>query len=298
MRVPYSWLREVVRAGAPGWDVTPEELEAAFIRIGHEVEEVIRLGPVSGPLTMGRVTAIEELTEFKKPIRACQVDVGEAQPRDIVCGATNFAVGDLVVVALPGTTLPGDFHIASRKTYGRLSDGMICSAAELGLGSDHNGIMVFPPGTAEPGADGIAVLGLDDVVFHLAITPDRGYGMSVRGLAREIACAYDLAFVDPADVPALPVQGPAWPLTVQPGTGVQRFALRPVSGIDLHALTPWWMRRRLILSGIRPISPAVDVTNYAMLELGHPMHALSPIVAVRASADSRSITLFLLVEVH
>lgn len=273
MRVPYSWLREVVRAGAPGWDVTPEELEQAFIRIGHEVEEVIRLGPVSGPLTMGRVTAIEELTEFKKPIRACQVDVGEPQPRDIVCGATNFVVGDLVVVALPGTTLPGDFQIASRKTYGRLSDGMICSAAELGLGTDHNGIMVFPPGTAEPGADGIAVLGLDDVVFHLAVTPDRGYAMSVRGLAREIACAYDLAFVDPADVPAQPVQGPAWPLTVQPGTGVQRFALRPVSGIDQHALTPWWLRRRLILSGIRPISPAVDVTNYVMLELGHPMHA-------------------------
>ncbi|WP_328357120.1 phenylalanine--tRNA ligase subunit beta [Mycobacterium sp. NBC_00419] len=273
MRLPYSWLREVVQRGTPGWDVEPHDLEQALIRVGHEVEDIITLGPVSGPLTVGRVTAIEELTEFKKPIRACKVDVGEAQDRDIVCGATNFAVGDLVAVALPGVTLPGDFHIASRKTYGRLSDGMICSAAELGLGADHSGILVLPPGTAEPGADAAAVLGLDDVVFDLAVTPDRGYCMSIRGIAREIACAYGLDYVDPADVTPLPAEGPALPVTIAPGTGVSRFALRPVTGIDPKALSPWWLRRRLMLSGIRPISPAVDVTNYVMLELGHPMHA-------------------------
>lgn len=277
MRIPYSWLRDTVRAGAPDWDVAADELEQAFIRIGHEVEEIIPIGPVSGPLTIGRVAEIEELTEFKKPIRACKVDVGEAELRDIVCGATNFAVGDLVVVALPGTTLPGDFTIGSRKTYGRLSDGMICSSAEMNLGVDHSGILVLPPGTAEPGTPAAGVLGLDDVVFHLAITPDRGYCLSVRGLAREIACAYDLDYVDPAFSPAvvapLPAEGEAWPLTVQPGTGVQRFGLRPVTGIDPAAVSPWWMQRRLLLSGIRAISPAVDVTNYVMLELGHPMHA-------------------------
>ncbi len=273
MRLPYSWLREVVQRGAPGWDVQPHDLERALIRVGHEVEDIITLGPVSGPLTVGRVTEIEELTEFKKPIRACKVDVGEQQDRDIVCGATNFAIGDTVVVALPGTTLPGDFYIASRKTYGRLSDGMICSAAELGLGSDQSGILVLPPGTAEPGEDGIAVLGLDDVIFDLAITPDRGYCMSVRGIAREIACAYDLDYVDPADIAALPAEGPALPVTIEAGTGVSRFALRPVTGIDPKAQSPWWLRRRLMLSGIRPISPAVDVTNYVMLEIGHPMHA-------------------------
>jgi phenylalanyl-tRNA synthetase beta chain len=276
MRIPYSWLREVVSIGAPGWDVPPDELEQALLRIGHEVEEVIALGPVNGPLTVGRVTDIEELTEFKKPIRACKVDVGEDKPREIVCGATKFVVGDLVVVALPGTTLPGGFAITQRKTYGRDSDGMICSAAELGLATDHSGILVLPPGTAQPGADGGEVLGLDDVVFHLAITPDRGYCMSVRGLAREIACAYDLDFVDPASsdvVPPLPREADAWPLTVQPETGVRRFALRPVTGIDPTAVSPWWLQRRLLLSGIRAISPAVDVTNYVMLELGHPMHA-------------------------
>ncbi len=277
MRLPYSWLREVVAAGAPGWDVEPHDLEQALIRVGHEVEDIITLGPVTGPLRVGRVTAIEELAEFKKPIRACTVDVGEGRDRDIVCGATNFAVGDLVVVALPGAVLPGDFQIASRKTYGRTSDGMICSAAELGLGADHSGILVLPPGTAEPGAEASEVLGLDDVVFDLAVTPDRGYCMSVRGIAREIACAYDLDFVDPAFnpaiVPTLPVEGPALPVTIAPGTGVSRFALRPVTGIDPKAQSPWWLRRRLMLCGIRPIAPAVDVTNYVMLELGHPMHA-------------------------
>jgi phenylalanyl-tRNA synthetase beta chain len=273
MRLPYSWLREVLQAGAPGWDVAPHELEQTLVRIGHEVEQVAPLGPVDGPLTVGRVAAIEELSGFKKPIRACLVDVGEGRQREIVCGATNFAVGDLVVVALPGATLPGGFAIAARKTYGRSSEGMICSATELGLGTDHSGILVLPPGTAEPGAGGAAVLGLDDVVFHLAITPDRGYCMSVRGLAREIACAYDLTFVDPADVTPLPVAGEAWPLTVQAGTGVRRFALRPVTGIDPAAVSPWWLQRRLLLCGIRATSPAVDVTNYVMLELGHPMHA-------------------------
>jgi phenylalanyl-tRNA synthetase beta chain len=273
MRVPYSWLREVVSVGAPGWDVSPEDLEHTLLRIGHEVEEVITLGPVDGPLTIGRVTDIEDLTEFKKPIRACKVDVGEHEPREIICGATNFTVGDVVVVALPGTTLAGGFTITQRKTYGRISDGMICSSAELGLAADHSGILVLPPETAEPGAPGAEVLGFDDVVFHLAITPDRGYCMSVRGLAREIACAYDLDFVDPAQVPSLPREAAAWPLTVRPETGVTRFALRPVTGIDPTAVSPWWLQRRLLLSGIRAISPAVDATNYVMLELGHPMHA-------------------------
>ncbi|BAX92472.1 phenylalanine--tRNA ligase subunit beta [Mycobacterium shigaense] len=276
MRIPYSWLREVVTAGAPDWNATAGELEQALVRIGHEVEEIATLGPVEGPLTVGRVSGIEELTDFKKPIRACLVDVGEQKPREIVCGATNFAVGDLVVVALPGTTLPGGFAIATRKTYGRVSDGMICSTAELGMGVEQPGILVLPAGTAEPGADGAAVLGLDDVVLHLAITPDRGYCMSVRGLAREIACAYELDFVDPASdavIAPLPAEGEAWPLTVQPETGVRRFALRPVTGIDPAAVSPWWLQRRLLLSGIRATSPAVDVTNYVMLELGHPMHA-------------------------
>lgn len=297
MRVPYSWLREVVATGAPGWDVPADELAKALIRLGHEIEDVIEVGSLTGPLTIGRVTGIVELTEFKKPIRACLVDCGEQQPRDIICGATNFALGDLVVAALPGTTLPGGFTITSRTTYGRVSDGMICSTAELGLSADAPGILVLPPGTAEPGDDAVAALGLSDTVFDLAITPDRGYGLSVRGLAREIACAYDIPFIDPAAVPPLPADGAAWPLTVQPDTGVRRFALRSVTGIDPTAVSPWWLQHRLLLCGIRAISPAVDITNYLMLELGHPMHAhdrsrvTGPLRVRFAAADETVTTL-------
>ncbi|MUM17749.1 phenylalanine--tRNA ligase subunit beta [Mycobacterium sp. CBMA271] len=276
MRIPYSWLIEVLRVGAPDFSATPTDIEEALIRLGHEVEEVVVPGPVTGPLVVGRVAEITELTEFKKPIRFCLVDVGEDEPREIVCGASNFAIDDLVVVALPGATLPGDFAIATRKTYGHTSDGMICSTAELGLGpesSGSSGILVLPAGTAEPGADAAEVVGLDDAVFDLSITPDRGYCLSVRGLARDLACAYDLEFVDPAVVPPLPADGPSLPVRVDAGTGVKRFGLRPVIGIDPAAVSPWWLQRRLMLCGIRTISPAVDATNYVMLEIGHPMHA-------------------------
>lgn len=179
-------------------------------------------GPVTGPLVVGRVVQITELTEFKKPIRFCLVDVGEAEPREIVCGASNFAVDDLVVVALPGVTLPGDFTIATRKTYGHTSDGMICSTSELGLGIESSGspgILVLPPETAAPGADAIAVVGLDDAIYDLSITPDRGYCLSVRGLARDLACAYDLNFVDPAAVQPLPAEGASLPVHIDAGTG-------------------------------------------------------------------------------
>ncbi|MGH3725847.1 MAG: phenylalanine--tRNA ligase subunit beta [Mycobacterium sp.] len=273
MRIPYSWLIEVLRVGAPEFAATPAGIEEALIRIGHEVEEVIVPGPVAGPVVIGRVAEITELAEFKKPIRFCLVDVGEAAPREIVCGATNFAVDDLVVVALPGATLPGDFIIATRKTYGHTSDGMICSTAELGLGTELPGILVLPPGTAEPGADAVEVVGLEDVAFDLSITPDRGYCLSVRGLARDLACAYDLEYVDPAVVQPLPAEGPSLPVRIDTGTGVKRFGMRPVTGIDPAAVSPWWLQRRLMLCGIRAISPAVDVTNYVMLEIGQPMHA-------------------------
>ena len=141
---------------------------------------------------------IEELTGLKKPIRWCQVDVGEQTPRGVICGATNFAVGDLVVVTLPGAVLPGGFAITARKTYGHVSDGMIASVRELGIGADHAGILVLPPHTAEPGDDALPLIGAGDPVIELNITPDRGYAFSVRGLAREIATATDVDYVDPA----------------------------------------------------------------------------------------------------
>ncbi|MGV9667752.1 phenylalanine--tRNA ligase subunit beta [Nocardia niigatensis] len=277
MRVAQSWLTEMLQRTTPGWSVTPEELDAGFVRVGLEVEEVDPLAPVTGdiehPLVVGRVAEITELTEFKKPIRFCKVDVGNPELQEIVCGARNFAVGDLVVVVLPGGVLPGGFQIASRKTYGHTSNGMICSVAELGIGKDHSGILVLEPGTAEPGTDANELLGLDDTVIELAITPDRGYAFSVRGLARELACGFDLEYGDPAGRLLPDDEAEAWSVKIEPESLCTRFAVRRVTGIDPKAVSPWWLQRRLLLSGVRPISPAVDVTNYVMLELGQPLHA-------------------------
>src|SRR5699024_6033813 len=226
------------------WSVTPAELDAGFVRVGLEVEgRPETLPETTGPLTIGRVSSIEELEGFKKPIRFCLVDVGGDEPQQIVCGARNFATGDLVVVALPGTVLPGGFEIGRRKTYGKPSEGMICSASELGIGSDHSGIVVLPDGTAEPGDPAGPVLGTDDTVFELNVTPDRGDCLSVRGLARELACGFDLDFADPAIEQGLPARGEAWPLEVEPESGAQRFALRRVTGVDPAARTPWWLAR-------------------------------------------------------
>ncbi|MCM6778379.1 phenylalanine--tRNA ligase subunit beta [Nocardia sp. CDC159] len=277
MRVAQSWLAEILRRTTPEWAVTPEELDAGFIRVGLEVEEIATLERVGGdieqPLVVGRVAEITELTEFKKPIRFCRVDIGKPDLQEIICGATNFGVGDLVVVVLPGGVLPGGFKITSRKTYGHTSNGMICSVAELGIGKDHSGILVLEPGTAEPGADANELLGLGDTVVELAITPDRGYAFSVRGLARELACGFDLEYADPA-VRTLPdAEADAWSIRLEPESLCTRFAVRKVTGIDPNAVSPWWLQRRLLLSGVRPISPAVDVTNYVMLELGQPLHA-------------------------
>ncbi|MGA9870871.1 MAG: phenylalanine--tRNA ligase subunit beta [Rhodococcus sp. (in: high G+C Gram-positive bacteria)] len=300
MRVPQSWLTEVLQRTAPQWKVTPEELDEGFVRVGFEVEELDSLDRVTGPLVVGRVSTITELTEFKKPIRFCLVDVGNDEPQEIVCGARNFAEGDLIVAALPGSVLPGDFAIAARETYGKTSNGMICSTLELGLGRDHAGILVLPAGTAEPGADAKAVLGLDDSVIELNVTPDRGYAFSVRGLARELASSFDLEFADPAVGPGnseAASAGEAWPARVEPESGATRFALRKVRGIDPTAVTPWWLQRRLLLAGIRPISAAVDVTNYVLHELGQPLHAFDAnkldggIVVRRARAGEKLTTL-------
>ncbi|MEV5828069.1 phenylalanine--tRNA ligase subunit beta [Spirillospora sp. NPDC052242] len=291
MRAPLSWVREHVALPA---DVTGRDLAEKLIAAGLEVETVERAGAdITGPLVVGEVLAIEELTGFKKPIRYCQVDVGDAngtgEPQNIVCGATNFAVGDRIVAILPGGVLPGGFEIGARKTYGKMSEGMICSVAELGIGDDHGGILVLPP-DAPVGADAIELLGLRDDVLDIAVTPDRGYALSIRGIAREAATAYDVPFTDPADVALPAASGEAYPASIADPSACDRFVLREVRGFDPDARTPMWMRVRLHRAGMRPVSLAVDVTNYVMLELGQPLHAFDrakltgPIVVRRAAS--------------
>ncbi|WP_141576347.1 phenylalanine--tRNA ligase subunit beta [Actinomadura sp. WMMA1423] len=301
MRAPLSWLREYVELPA---GVTGRALAAELIAAGLEVETVEQAGAdITGPLVVGEVLAIEELTDFKKPIRHCQVHVGDAngtgEPQSIICGATNFAVGDRVVVILPGGVLPGGFEIGARKTYGRMSEGMICSVTELGIGDDHSGILVLPP-DAPVGADAVELLGLRDEVLDIAVTPDRGYALSIRGIAREAATAYGVPFRDPADV-ELPVGDgdgqESYPASIGDPTACDRFVLREVSGFDPGARTPMWMQVRLHRAGMRPVSLAVDITNYLMLELGQPLHVFDrgaltgPIVVRRAGPGERLETL-------
>ncbi|MGN9812937.1 phenylalanine--tRNA ligase subunit beta [Micromonospora sp. BQ11] len=301
MRVSVSWLREYV--DLPG-DLAPGDLEQALVDLGIEVDSMLDLGEtVTGSLVVGEVREIEELTGFKKPIRFCRVDVGAAngtgEPQEIVCGARNFAVGDRVVVILPGGVLPGNFAIGARKTYGRNSNGMICSAKELGLGDDHSGIIVLPEHVpAKPGDDARPLVGLDDVVVEVEVTPDRGYQMSVRGIARELAHALGVGFRDPGLTPAPgATESPAYPVEVRDTVGCDRFAARMVRGVDPAAPTPDWMARRLTTAGIRSISLPVDITNYVMLCLGQPMHAFDadriagPLVVRRAEAGEKLTTL-------
>ncbi|GAA2994572.1 phenylalanine--tRNA ligase subunit beta [Streptomyces drozdowiczii] len=299
MRVPLSWLREYVDLPATE---TGRDVQAKLVAVGLEVETVEQTGAgLSGPLVVGQVLTIEELEGFKKPIRFCTVDVGTAngsgEPQEIVCGARNFAVGDKVVVVLPGAVLPGDFAIAARKTYGRTSHGMICSADELGMGDDGtHGIIVLPP-EHEAGTDAIELLELRDEVLDIAVTPDRGYCLSMRGVAREAAIAYGLPLRDPAllDVPAPNAYG--YPVKVSDPIGCSRFTARTVTGLQPEARTPIWMQRRLQKAGMRPISLAVDVTNYVMLELGQPLHAYDrtridgPIGVRRAEQGEKLTTL-------
>jgi phenylalanyl-tRNA synthetase beta chain len=273
MRAPISWVGEYVDLPP---DLTPHELGDALVRVGLEVERVDSAADaISGPLVVGRVLEFaEEPQKNGKVIRWCQVEVGEPEPRGIVCGAHNFAPGDLVVIALPGAVLPGPFAIAARKTYGHTSDGMICSVRELGIGDEHDGIMILEPGRAEPGADALDVLGLRDAVLDIAVTPDRGYCLSVRGLAREAAVALDVAFHDIADATFVPsADDSGYPVHIDAPDGCDQFSSRTVSGVDPSAPSPAWMRQRLALSGMRAISLVVDVTNYVMLETGQPLHA-------------------------
>jgi len=321
MRVPLSWLRTY--AAVPE-SVPTRQVSDALVRLGLEVETIDETGAdVTGPLVIGRVEEfVEETHSNGKTVRWCRVDVGPyneggtptdfgAPGRGIICGAKNFAQGDLVVVALPGAELPGGFRIASRKTYGHISDGMICSSRELGIGDDHSGIIVLRPDTVGPlaagqtaadpadlvvGADAAPVIYLRDDVLDIAVTPDRGYCWSIRGIAREAALAFDVPFTDPVARPVPPTVVDGYPVVLE-SDACPVFVALTVSGIDPTAASPRWMQRRLHQAGMRSISLTVDVANYVMLETGQPLHTYDrdklsgPIVVRKAKAGEKLITL-------
>ncbi|HEX5190636.1 MAG TPA: phenylalanine--tRNA ligase subunit beta [Streptosporangiaceae bacterium] len=303
MLVPLSWLLEYAPLPEP---VDVGEVARRLTAIGLEIEGVEQVGHDIGAIVVAQVLEISELTEFKKPIRYCRVTTGGTctpdGERSVICGAANFSVGDKVPLALPGAVLPGGFEIGASKRYGRMSEGMICSPSELGLGDDHTGIMVLPP-DAPVGADFVDYAGLRDTVLDVNVTPDKGHALSIRGIARELASAFEVEFTDPADA-GLPAwtqapgpDGAVWQASIADPTACDRFALREVRGIDPATPTPLPMRVRLARADVRGVSLAVDVTNYLMIELGQPLHAFDratldgPIVVRRAAAGETLETL-------
>ena len=274
MKIPLSWLKELVTLPAK---ITSEQISQAFVKVGFEIESIEEQGAdLKGPLVVGKVLSIEELSEHKKPIRFVGLDVGEKKTRYVICGARNFKVNDLVVVALPGALLPGDFKISARETYGKISDGMICSAKEIGISDEHAGIIVLQEGKI--GQDAIALLDVRDVIFDVSVNPDRGYAMSVRGLARELAGSLQVKYVDPADPKIAKKFGKnsnpkAVSVKIEDKSGADQIYIRTLDQVNVKKSTPLWMQRRIEKCGMRSISLAVDITNYVMLELGQPLHA-------------------------
>ena len=274
MKIPLSWLKEFITLPAK---ITSEQISQAFVKVGFEIESIEEQGAdLKGPLVVGKVLSIEELSEHKKPIRFVGLDVGEKRTRYVICGARNFKVNDLVVVALPGALLPGDFKISARETYGKISDGMICSAKEIGISDEHAGIIVLQEGKI--GQDAIALLDVRDVIFDVSVNPDRGYAMSVRGLARELAGSLQVKYVDPADPKIAKKFGKnsnpkAVSVKIEDKSGADQIYIRTLDQVNVKKSTPLWMQRRIEKCGMRSISLAVDITNYVMLELGQPLHA-------------------------
>jgi phenylalanyl-tRNA synthetase beta chain len=269
LKVPISWLRDYVAFTVP----LPELAERLAVS-SCEVERIERRGvpDADGNLGLFRVGRVVEAGKHPNAdrLQLCRVDVGEGEPRQIVCGAWNFGAGATVAVALPGAVLPGGTQLGEAKLSGELSSGMILSERELELGPDHTGIIVLEE-EAEPGAPLADVLPLAEDVLEIEVTGNRPDLLSIYGIAREVAALYDLSLepmpcVDPPRVADEPVDVRIDELDASPvyvGRLFRDVTVRP---------SPPWLRARLTAAGMRPISNVVDATNYAMIALGSPTH--------------------------
>ncbi len=269
MRIPIEWLRDHVAV-----DMPVAELAERLAVSSCEVERVERVGvpDVDGNLGLFRVGRVVEAGKHPNAdrLQLCRVDVGEAEPRQIVCGAWNFGTGATVAVALPGGVLPDGLKLEKRKLRGEVSDGMILSERELQLGADHSGIMVLD-GSLEPGAPLAGVLPLVDDVLRVEVTGNRPDLLSMVGIAREVAALYDLDLLplpgsDPARAGDEPVD-----VEVEDPEGCPRYIGRLFRDVRIGPSPPW-LKARLLRAGMRPISTVVDVTNYVMHVFGSPLH--------------------------
>jgi phenylalanyl-tRNA synthetase beta chain len=270
VRVPLSWLREYVRVEAP-----PAELAERLTVSVAGVERIIRRGIADedGNLRLYRVGRVLEAGRHPNAdrLQLCHVDVGEGEPRQIVCGAWNFGAGATVAVALPGAVLPDGRTLEQARLRGTVSDGMILSESELELGTDHTGIVVLPAAW-EPGTPLGDVLPLGDVVLQLEITPNRPDLLAVYGVAREVAALYDLELAPPPGQDPERSGDEPVDVRIEDLEGCPRYIGRLFRDVRIGQ-SPWWLKARLVGAGLRPISNVVDVTNYVMHALGNPLHA-------------------------
>ncbi len=275
MRLPLSWLRDFVDIR-----VSPEELADRLVTSGFEIEGILRLGaPAAGDnhanFVIGRVEQFEKHPNADR-LRLCKVDTGGAELRQIVCGASNFALGDTVVVAIPGAVLSGaDAPLKQAKLRGEVSDGMILSERELGLSEDHDGIIVLPADAGYAVGSRLADhVELDEVVLDVSVESNRGDCLSVYGMAREVAVLFGLDLKPLPGIEPKASGGSTSDLVtvaIDDAAGCSRFTARGFTGVTIGP-SPFRIRQRLAAAGIRPISNVVDVTNYVMHELGNPLH--------------------------
>jgi len=284
-----QWLREWVNP-----DVPTEELGHRLTMAGLEVDAIEPVAGEFSKVVVGEVLTVEKHPDADK-LKVCTVNVGESEPLQIVCGASNVAVAMHVPTALIGAKLPGGLKIKKGKLRGEASHGMLCSAVELGLAEQADGLMPLPS-DAKPGTDMHEYLNLDDVSIELGITPNRGDCLGMIGLARETGVLFNLDTTSPDFSAVKPTSGESLQVAVQANEACPRYAGRVIRNIDMSQTTPLWMQERLRRSGLRAINPVVDVTNYVMLELGQPMHAfdLDTVhggIWVRKAVRNESLTL-------
>lgn len=270
MKFSESWLRSFVNPA-----LSSEALAHALTMAGLEVEERVPAAPPFEGVVVGEIKSFEKHPNADR-LNVCQVDVGQPALLNIVCGAPNVAAGMKVPCALVGAALPPDaegkkFEIKRAKMRGVESEGMLCSARELGMSDDHTGLLPLPSDAAA-GANVRAVLDLDDSLFTIKLTPNRADALSVLGVAREVAALTGATMTTPSFAPVRPVIEDRIAVTVHDKDLCGRFSGRLVKGVNARAATPQWMKDRLERSGQRPISALVDISNYIMLELGRPSH--------------------------
>ena len=288
MKIPFSWLKEHVALTA-----TPAQIADDLVRLGHEVEGVETPRAAVKGVRIGLIESKIPHPDADK-LSLLKVNIGDAEPLGIVCGAANMGEGDKVPVATIGTSLPNGLKIKKGKIRGEVSFGMCCSEAELGLAEDAAGLLILPA-DAPVGAEVGDYLELEEAVFDLSITPNRGDCMNVRGIARDLAADADLPLAD-LDQSIVETNGditaPAVSVTAEQDCPV--YMARSIQGVTVSD-SPSWMQAALMMAGMRPINGIVDVLNYIMLDLGQPMHAfdakkLDGNITVRSASDGEDFS--------